>query len=570
MNEQKINKIEKLKRRMKPIDYFEKLPSLQPEELDETDRFYLKNFGIYNHKLAPDTFTVRIRVPAGRIAAAALKGVGDLAREAGGKILVTSRAQLEVHGLDLVSAFRISRQIETFGLTSWQTYTDNFRNIVTDPLDGVCRTNVVEVYDTVLAMERIFLKNPDFVGMLPRKFNVAISGSRRQPTSFFGNDLYFALAEREGRFGFNLYAGGKNSETARPLDIFAEPADVPLLFHTVAEIYRREGPRASRSRARLFHMIETLGTDTFRSKIAERLGTALPAAGELRIEKAPPASEIPLKNGRFAHRYTTAFGELSFRQLTEILALCKEYDIGELRIGCDQNLYIPDLPEKVAFTQSTERYGGILACAGSKYCVYSLMDTKKESGALALEKCKRLEITVGFSGCLKGCARHAFSDIGLVGIRTKLFADEVERGVRLYLGAEYTYGKRAGRLILYSVPMRHLNTMIDLIADLFAASGYEDFEDFSKEVLNRYSEPALAFWLLLNFHRRHHLNRNDLVIPEPAEHEDEKAYFIRLLENSGSEEDKDIAEYLRCQEAFPFREAIIFLERACFAVSKAD
>ncbi|BDY12306.1 nitrite/sulfite reductase [Hydrogenimonas cancrithermarum] len=566
MKEQKINKIEKLKRQMKPADFFEKLPFIHAEALDEADRFYLKNFGIYNHKLAPETFTLRIRIPAGRIATAALKGVRDLACTAGGKIIVTSRAQLEVHGLDFPSALRMSHRIESFGLTSWQTYSDNFRNIVTDPLDGLEAANLVEVYDLVLAMQRYFLKNPDYVGMIPRKFNVAISGTKKQRTSFFGNDLYFALARKDGRVGFNLYAGGKNSETARSLDIFAEASQVPVLFRAVAEVYREEGPRASRSKARLFHMIEAVGIDGLRAKIAERLGKTLPSAGELLIEKAPLETRTALKNGTFAHRYTTRFGELSFDQFDEILHLCGTYGVKELRIGCDQNFYIPGLPEKVAFAKSTERYGGIVACAGSKYCVYSLMDTKKESDTLALEKCRRLGISLGFSGCLKGCARHAFSDIGLVGIRTKLFAEEVERGVRLYLGSEYTHGKRAARLILYSVPMRHLNAMIDLIADLFAQSGYRDFEDFSKEILNRYSEPALAFWLLLNHYRRHVLKENDLLLPEGMEHEDEKSYFIGRLLASGTAHDRSIVEYLQCQEAFPFREAIIYLERSCFKI----
>lgn len=569
MAAKKINKIEKLKLKLKPVDYYDRLSSIDPEKLDEEDRFYLKNFGIYNHKLAPESFTLRVRVPAGRIASAGLAGLSELSEAAGGKILVTSRAQFEIHGLTFEAALALSRSIESLGLTAWQTYTDNFRNVVTDPLDGLTEDSVFEVYETILAIQRQFLKNPDYVGMIPRKFNVAVSGKRKQTTSFFGNDLYFALAERGGRLGFNLYAGGKNSETARPLDIFAELSEVPALFEAVAGIYRKDGPRESRSRARLFHMIEMHGPENFRKRIVRYLGRDFPRMGELRIEKAVSPSRVLLKDGTFAHRYTTRFGELSYGQIREILDLCELHGIAELRVGCDQNIYIPGLEKSVRFSGSAERYGGIVACAGSRYCVYSLMDTKEESGALALEKCRALGITIGFSGCLKGCARHAFSDIGLVGIRTKLFAEEVERGVRLYLGAEYTHGKRAGRLILYSVPMRHLNAMIDLIADLFAESGFGDFEGFSEEILNRYSEPALAFWLLLNFHRRHVAKEGELLLPDGTAHEDEKSYFMSLLDSSASTDDRNIVEYLRCQEAFPFREAIIYLERASFAETKS-
>jgi ferredoxin-nitrite reductase len=564
MNEQKINKIEKLKRQLKPCDYYERLSTLDPSKLEESDRFYLKNFGIYNHKLDPDRFAVRVRIPAGRIRVERLKGLHAHARSVGASVVVTSRAQLELHGLDFPAALETLRVVEDLGMTSWQTFTDNFRNIVTDPLDGIAEDNVIETYGLVLEMQEIFLKNPDFVGMIPRKFNTAISGSRLQSTSFFGNDLFFALARRDGVAGFNLYAGGKNSETARPLDIFAAPSDVVDLFRAAAEVYRREGPRESRSRARLFHLIDRIGIEALRGRIVEACGRDVGPAGELQIGKGGEGRSRRLKNGRWAHRYTTWFGETDERHFEEMFALCDRYGIGEIRIGCDQNFYIPDLPEDTLFEHAAERYEGIVACAGSKYCVYSLMDTKGASADMGVEKCRKHGISIGFSGCLKGCARHAFSDIGLVGIRTKLFAKEVERGIRLYLGAEYTRGKRAARLILYAVPMRRLNAMIDLIADLFEASGYDDFEDFSREILNRYSEPALAFWLLLNFYRRHVAREGELLIPEAADPADEKRYFIDRLLASGSERDRDIVEYLECQEAFPFREAIIFLERACF------
>ena len=566
MAQLKLNKIEKLKRSLRPIDYYEKIASLDPSRLSEADRFYLKNFGIYNHKLAPGRFTLRIRVPGGRIATEAFGHLRSAAGAMNAPMVVTARAQLEVHGLTLPQAWELSRSLERWGLTSWQTYTDNFRNIVTHPLDGLTEGCAVEVYDLIVRMQRVFLKVPDFVGEIPRKFNVGISGCREQLFSLFGNDLAFVLARREGVTGFNLYVGGKNSETARSLNLFVTPEAAVAAFEAVATLYRDEGPRQSRSRARLFHMLETLGIDAFRRKVLDRLPAAFAEAGELRVEKVRPSRETALRDGSVALRYTTRFGELDGAAAEEICELCERHGVGTIRLGCDQNIYLPRLPAGVRFRHETKRYAGIVTCVGSRYCVYSLADTKAESAALSLRKCGELNISVGFSGCLKGCARHAFSDIGLVGIRTKLFAEAVERGVRLYLGAEYTRGKRAGRLVLYSVPMRHLDAMIDLIADLFAAGGYDDFEEYAAEVINRYSEPALAFWLLLNFYRRHRLGETSLFLLEAENRGDEKAWFIRRLEEEGEVRNRELIEYLRCQEAFPFREAIIFLERACFSV----
>ncbi|WP_457596183.1 hypothetical protein [Hydrogenimonas sp.] len=565
MQPTKRNKIEKLKLKLSPVDYFERLARLDPEHLDEADRFYLKNFGIYNHKLAPGRFTLRIRVTAGRLAVSALRNLHEAVTGLGASMLITSRAQLEVHDLDYTEAVALSRRVEAWGLTSWQTNTDNFRNITTHPLDGLALGCEVEVFGLIERMESIFLKNPRWVGMLPRKFNTYISGCREQLVSPFGNDLAFVLAKKEGVWGFNLHVGGKNSETARPLDLFVTPEEAVAAFAAVAEIYLEEGPRESRSRARLRHLLETWGTARFREAFLARFGEAR-EAGEPAVAKAAPFVETPLEEGSVAVRYTSRFGEMEAGMWEEVLQVCETRGIEEVRLGSDKNLYIPHLPAGTRFRFDRPHYGGYVTCVGSRRCVYSLLETVEASEKMGLARCGELGVTLGMSGCLKGCARHAFCDIGLVGIRTKLFAREVERGVRLYLGAAYTRGERAGRLILYSVPMRCLDGMIDVILDLFEASGYDDFETFAKETIDHYSEPALAFWLLLNYYRREVLGEGALLLPPPGGVADEKAFFAEALEGDGRPEDREIAEYLRLQEAFAFREAIIFLERASFAV----
>ena len=565
MTTPRINKIEKLKLRLKPVDYLPRLSSLKEEELTEEDRFYLKNFGIYNHKLSPERFNLRIRVPAGCIGLEALRGIHGLCLRHEASLLLTSRAQLEIHGLTLRRSLELFEAVEALGLTSWQTYTDNFRNVVTDPLDGLAEDTRIDVFPLVERMQSLFLKNPDFVGLIPRKFNTAITGREGQTASFFGNDLLFALAKKGEAWGFNLYAGGKNSDTARPLDIFARPDEVPGMFEAAATLYKERGPRESRSKARMFHLLERVGAATFRRWMAERLGRELEGAGELAIRKAPYEAKVRQHDGRFTHRYTTSFGEPNREQLEEIFALCEAHGIKELRIGCDQHFYLPGLPERVDFRHAERGNARIVACAGSKYCVYSLMDTKEAGREMGLEACERLGISVGFSGCLKGCARHAYADIGFVGIRTKLYLGEVERGVRLYLGARYTRGERAGRLILYAVPMRRIDATIDTIAALFESSGYEDFETYAAEVLDRYSEPALAFWLLLNLYNRLVLEEPLLSLPA-QEPEEEKAFFIEALKKRGEERYSDLLGALRSEEAFPFREAIVLLERALFSV----
>ncbi len=559
MQKQKRNKIERLKAARRPYDAQSVLKEESGARMDEDLRFFLKNFGIYNHKLAPERYVLRLRIPGGTLKREHFAKTVETAEALGAGLTVTARAQLELHGLSFPDALEAYRRLEAAGLTSWQTFSDNVRNILTHPLDGIGADGLIACGEALTAMERLYLKQPEWVGMLPRKFNAVLAGHRHMPFSPFANDLAFVVAQKEGEVGFNVYAGGKNTEGARSLDLFVTPDEAPALFKAVLKFYKEAGPRESRSRARLFHMMESMGLKAFREGITARFEADARAEGESLFEGVRVLKERePLQNGKVALRYMSRWGELDMVMAKEVLAICREQKIETIRLGADQNLYLPGAEGATPRLQA-RRYGGMLACTGARRCVYSLTDNQAVCEALDLKECERLGITVGLSGCLKGCGRHAFSDIGLVGIRTKLYGPTVERGVRLYLGAEPSRPARPGRLILYGVPLRALNGMLGVITALFEASGHRRFECFAKEELNRFSEPALAFWLLYNLA----LSQKEApLLPLPKERNaDEKALFASRVT------DETVRRALETQEAYPFREAIVLLERRLFQIA---
>ncbi len=137
----------------------------------------------------------------------------------------------------------------------------------------------------------------------------------------------------------------------------------------------------------------------------------------------------------------------------------------------------------------------ISVCAGSRYCPLSLFDMKEEAEMLPLERLKKLGVSVGYSGCLKGCGKHQHADIGLIGLRTAIYGP-TQKSLRLFLGGQYTDGKATARLVLMAVPLHGINTVIEVILDEFEQSGYLDFEVFSKQILNHFSTNFLALWFL--------------------------------------------------------------------------
>ena len=494
MTKIKANKIERLKASLKPYDFFPQIDTLDLKDLTEEERFYLKNFGIYNHKLSSKTFMIRVRITAGRISVSKVAQLIKLSREYSFEMIITVRAQIELHGITAENVLNVWKKLEESGLTAWQTLTDNFRNIVTDPFDGEGKTSQIEVYPYIKEMESLFLKNSEFVGTLPRKFNTAICGTLENSHSFFSNDLYFSLAKKEDIWGFNLYLGGKNSEMAQDADIFVTPEEVILMFEAVIKTYMIHGLRGTRSKTRLFHLLQKIGMNAFKSHLKCYYPKALHSAGILQTEKSTPHKFTSLYDDRYAFCYSSRFGEIDVDELSMLTDYAYKEKLS-IRLGVDQNIYLIGLKKPKVPLKNISTPARLSVCAGNRYCDLSLFDMKDEAKMLPLERLKTLNISVGYSGCLKGCGKHQHVDIGLVGLRTAIFGP-TQKSVRFFIGGQYTYGRAPARLILMSVPLHGLNDLIHVVIDEFKQSGYNDFEHFSQEVLNRFSTSFLALWFL--------------------------------------------------------------------------
>lgn len=490
----KPNKIERLKSELLPADFREKIFTLNLKVLSEEERFYLKNYGIYNIKLMPEKFMLRIRVAGGRIEKETLAAIAAIVKEYDLELLLTARAQIELHGLSAANVLLVWQRLWEENITTLQTLTDNFRNIVTDPYDGAAVENQIEVYPLIQQMQALFLDKAEWMGMLPRKFNVAICGTAKTPMHFFGNDLYFALAKKGDMWGVNLYLGGKNSEVAQPADLFVLPHEVPEMFEAVAKAYKTYGLRGSRAKTRLFHLLQEIGMEAFVEKVKYFYPHTLQTGGSTANGKQQTTRVQELKDDTFGLCYQTRFGKIDTASFEQILEYVQSNDL-QIRLGVDQNIYLLGMKEKVFPFESVRGASQITACAGSSYCALSLWDIKAETAYLPIAKIERHNIQIGFSGCLKGCGRHHHADIGLVGLRTNIFG-ETQKAARVFLGGEYTQGRVTARLLFHAVPLQYLGKLIESIIGTFEESGEKDFETFCSRYLNPHSSNFVTLWFL--------------------------------------------------------------------------
>lgn len=492
--EKKLNKRERYKAKMIPYDYYPQIETLDFNALSEADIFYLQDFGIFNNPLNEEDFTLRLRITAGRITVQQLHSIAHIAKAHSLDIILTARAGIQLHGLTSENVLSIFHQINATGITTWQTFGDNVRNIVTDAYDGLGETCEIDVYPLIVEMEQTILKIPRQVGMLPRRISTGISGNRANVTSFFANDLYFGLAQKDGIFGFNVYMGGKNTEIARCANIFLLTDEVVAFFSAFIEAFNKHGLRNTRSQIRLFYLLETIGIETFKEYIAHEYQKTWQTAGTLILEKREFSKSEKLQDGSYAFCYESDFGRVTPDELTRI-ATFAHINEAEVRLTTQQNIVILGLLEKISPFENLPKSDTVIVCAGSSYCPFSFWDLKNEALLLPLDKIQKHRIQVGVSGCAKGCGRHQHCDIGLIGLRTSSFGD-VDKAARIYFGAQHSNGISVGRELFTMVPLEHIGSVIEMIIDEYEASDQESFEDFSTHVLNHYSEEFCALWFL--------------------------------------------------------------------------
>ncbi|MCD6319986.1 MAG: nitrite/sulfite reductase, partial [Candidatus Desulfofervidaceae bacterium] len=107
--EKKLNKRERYKAQLRPFDYFPELETLDFENLGEGDRYYLQDFGIFNADFAEEDFTLRLRLPAGRLNAVQFQELAEILTTHDLHMIMTARAGLQIFGLEadnILSVFK--------------------------------------------------------------------------------------------------------------------------------------------------------------------------------------------------------------------------------------------------------------------------------------------------------------------------------------------------------------------------------------------------------------------------------------------------------------------------------
>ena len=523
----KINKIEKVKELKNPQEAFDKLQEYAQNGYDsipdEDKKYFLKCFGIYDRPATPECFMIKLRIPGGYLNATQAKVIGECAKEFGQDYIdLTTRAQCELRYLDIKDIPTILKRLKEVGVDSYQTGVDNFRNIMTDPLDSLGFDNVLPSYELLLKLQKTFLYNPEWISTLPRKFNTSISGSFTNRCNVFGHDCCFVLAQKDGCFGYNLYLGGKVGKIAKNADIFLKNDDEVLkAFASITEIFKKFGFRDNRNKNRLHFLVDAVGMSEITKAIREVSEVDFDSAGETMTKmdyNDPDHGKVQLRDGLFGVHVVVPSGVFSGSAMMEVAKLSQMYGNNELRFDMEQSLYILGVKNVSALLKedlfktyksvNTPYFNHLIACAGTAHCPFGVIENKDDAINMAKYLDEKVPLEKGrvrmyWSACVKGCGIHGLGDIGFEGCKTKVDG-QTEGGVNISLGGRLISEGAEGYTVLKSAPLRYAHLFVESLMLEYKKHKKEsdNFEDFHSKILQYYTPASIGFMMKLGAYLR--------------------------------------------------------------------
>jgi sulfite reductase (NADPH) hemoprotein beta-component len=477
--------------------------------------------GVY---LQLHAYMLRIAIPYGTLSSAQLRTLAHVARRYDrGYGHFTTRQNIQFHWIKLAELPDAMAELASIGMHGMQTSGNCVRNITTDQWAGVAPDEIEDPRILAEVVRQHVTLHPEFTFM-PRKFKIALGAAAHDRAALRVHDLALRLHRNaDGETGFEVMVGGGLGRTpflAKTIKPFLHKRDLLSYVEAVLRTYNQFGRRDNIYKARIKILVHELGVDAFAKEVeaewqsikngALALDDAVIAeiAGRFRypvyehLEDSPPELAQARRADR---RFDTWFnnsvanhkmpgyaivtlslkpeggtpGDATAAQMDAIADLADRYSFGEIRVGHEQNLVLPHVPQRdlVAVWRALDAAGvaitnvnlisDIIACPGLDYC--SLANAR--SIPIAQEIGRRFRnldlqrdlgrLHINISGCINACGHHHVGHIGILGVEKN-----GEEFYQITLGGKADENATLGTLIGPAVPYAQV---ADLVEDIAAA-----------------------------------------------------------------------------------------------------
>ena len=488
---------------------------------DEFRPLRLQN-GLYIQRHAP---MFRIAVPYAMMNSAQLRTLASVARKYDrGYGHFTTRHNLQLNWPKIEDVPAILAELAEVEMHAIQTSGNCLRNITTDQFAGVAADEVIDPRPLAEILRQWTTFHPEFA-FLPRKFKIAISGTKEDRAVTWFHDIGLHLQEQNGEIGFRVIVGGGLGRTPIRGQIVREflPWQHILTYcEAILRIYNRQGRRDNAYKARIKILVQALGVEAFSQLVEDewahikdgpatltqaefdRVAAHFTAPAYETVGEVELPEEKSFKNwvdrNTFVHKvagyssvtlslkkHGVAPGDITSEQMEAIADLADQYSFGELRISHEQNVILADVKKADlhAVWQKAKAAGlatpniglltGIICCPGGDFC--DLANAKSIPIATAIQaRFDDLDylfdigdIDLNISGCMNACGHHHVGHIGVLGVDKN--NDEF---YQVTLGGRQGNEAKLGKVIGPSFSAGEMPDVIDKIIKVYIESRHPD------------------------------------------------------------------------------------------------
>ncbi len=460
-------------------------------------------------------FMLRVKFPGGGVSSEQLRTIGRLSERYGRSMGdITTRQNIQLHWLAIEDMPVVLDELNAAGLSFTQACGDVWRNIVGCPLAGVDGHELLDSRPLIQELEQRFVGDRRFSN-LPRKFKVSVSGCIHGCAQHEINDVALVAVEKDGEIGYDVWVGGglgASARMGRRLDVFVAPDEAAEVCEAITEIYRDEGNRTKRTRARIKFLVDEWGVERLRAEVEAKVGRPL------KTSVAPPAPIDPHRDhlgihpqsdpGLYYIGATTLRGRFTADQMIGVADVADRFGSGAIRCTNRQNLIVLDVPDALVDeaaasladlglpTEASTFRRGVISCTGMQFCKLAIVETKDRAAELIDHLERRVgdlagSLRINLNGCPNACAQYQIADIGLQGGIARLADGSRVQGFILHIGGHLGEDSGFGRRVSSkAMPADEMKYAVERIVRAYAAErGVDDvFADWSQ----RQSDARLA------------------------------------------------------------------------------
>jgi precorrin-3B synthase len=377
--------------------------------------------GVLRPMQSGDGLIVRVRPRCGAFTLDQASALADLAEELGnGHIDLTRRANLQIRGLVEDGLAELQAALGKLRLVDADAGTEAVRNIMVAPLAGIDPDEAIDVRPIAAEIEGA-LASDSRLRSLPAKFGLLVDGGGAVSIAGERADICLSAVDDGVAVGLDGHAGTQWLGITSP----AAAARVALAaIHAFLDAGGRrrmrdlpEG-RHARVRAHVRPMLSPVGV--------------LVPSGRRILGMLPTCVGV-----------ASRFGRLEAAQLRGLVDLAAAAGARDVRMSPWRSIYlgIHDAAAGRALLDGARTMGLVVsdddpvlrieACPGAPGCARSTVDARGDALRMAaLASARGFNGSMHVSGCAKGCARSAASELVLVGRggRYQLIRNATTRG----------------------------------------------------------------------------------------------------------------------------------------------